>query len=182
MTFLAHRPAAMAIALALAGGTFMLAACAPALDWRDLRPEGSALRLQLPCKPSGQSRDLPLAGTRVNLALYACSAADQTWGLGVADVADPARVGPALAELAAAAAANLGAASAETLPLPVSGATPNAASGRKRLQGRLPDGKPVQMQVAVFTHGTQVFQATVLGERVSEDAAQTFFASLRFGP
>jgi hypothetical protein len=160
----------------------VLAACAPVLDWRDLRPEGSSLHLQMPCKASGQSRDLPLAGARVNLALYACAAGEQTWGLGLADVADPARVGPALVELAAAAASNLGATPAEALPLQVPGATPNAASGRKRLQGRLPDGKAVQMQVAVFSHGTQVFQATVLGERVSEEAARTFFASLRFGP
>lgn len=178
MTLLAIRLWARALpALAMT-----LAGCAPALDWRDLRPEGSSLRLQLPCKPSGQSRDLPLAGTRVNLALYACTADGQTWGLGVADVADPARVGAALAELVSSAVANLGAAPATALPLQVPGATPNAASGRSRLQGRLPDGKSVQMQVAVFTHGTQVFQATVLGEQLSDDAVQTFFASLRFGP
>lgn len=176
------RPAHLPMATALAAGAMALAGCAPALDWRDLRPEGSSLRLQMPCKPSGQSRDLPLAGARVNLALYACTAGEQTWGLGLAEVADPARVGPALAELAAAAAVNLGGASAQALPLQVPGATPNGTSGRSRLQGRLPDGKAVQMQVAVFTHGTQVFQATVLGERVSEDAAQAFFASLRFGP
>ena len=48
-----------------------------------------------------------------------------------------------------------------------------------RLQGRLPDGRAVQMQLAVFARGTQVFQATVLGDAVPDDAAETFFASLR---
>jgi len=156
-----------------------LTACAPALDWRDTRPEGSALQLQFPCKPSMQRRDVPLSGARVNLALYACAAGEQTWGLAVADVGDPARVGPALAELAASAAANLGAAVGPGQALSVPGSTPNPASARYLLQGRLPDGRAVQMQVAVFAHGTQVFQATVLGEAVPDEAAQPFLASLR---
>lgn len=156
-----------------------LLGCAPALDWRDTRPEGSALQLQFPCRPTTQRRDLPLAGVRVNLALHACAAGSQTWGLAVADVAEPARVGPALAELAAAAASKLGAAAGQPLALKVPGATPNAASLRLRLQGRLPDGKAVQMQLAVFARGTQVFQATVLGDTVPDAAAETFFASLR---
>ena len=147
-----------------------------------MRPEGAAIQLQFPCKPSGQSRDLSLAGKRVNLALHACAAAGLTWGLAVADVADPALVGPALAELATAAAGNLGAAAGEMLPLRVSGATPNDAAGRQRLVGKLPDGKAVQMQVAVFTRGTVVYQASVLGERVADDAAQTFFDALRLSP
>lgn len=167
------------------GATLMLMAavgCAPALDWRDVRPAGAGVQLQFPCKPNGQSRDLGLAGQRVSLALHACAAGGLTWGLAVADVADPALVGPALAELAASAAANLGAAAGETLPLRVSGATPNAAAGRQRLSGKLRDGKAVQMQVAVFTRGTLVYQASVLGERIGDDAAQTFFDAVRFSP
>jgi hypothetical protein len=159
-----------------------LTACAPALDWRDARPEGAGVLLQFPCKPSGQSRDLQLAGQRVNLALHACAAGGLTWGLAVADVANPALVGQALTELAASAATNLGAVAGESLPLKVNGATPNEAAGRQRLNGKLPDGRAVQMQMAVFTRGTQVYQASVLGERVADDAAQTFFDSLRFSP
>lgn len=158
----------------------VLAACAPALDWRDIRPADSGVQLQFPCKPSSQQRRVPLAGAPVQLVLYACAAGDQTWGLGYADVGDPARVGPALAELAAAAAANLNAAPGKTTPLQPPGATPHAASLRSRLQGRMPDGKTVQMDVAVFTHGTRVFQASVLGERLSDEAVDSFIGSVRF--
>jgi hypothetical protein len=167
-----------AAGVALAG----LAACAPALDWRDTRPEGAEVQLQFPCKPNGQSRDLSLAGQRVNLALHACAAGGMTWGLAVADVADPALVGPALKELASSAAVNLGAAAAEAVPLQVRGATPNAAAGRQRLTGKLPDGRAVSMDMAVFARGTWVYQASVLGERAAGEDAQTFFDSLRFSP
>ena len=161
-------------------GPAVLTACAPALDWRDVRPADAGVQLQFPCKPNSQSRQLVLAGARVNLGLHACAAGGLTWGLAVADVADPALVGPALAELAASAAANLGAAAGERLPLRVAGATPNDAAGLQRLNGKLPDGKAVQMQLAVFTHGTRVYQASVLGERVADDAARTFFDAVRF--
>ena len=160
----------------------LFTACAPTLDWRDTRPEGSGLQLQFPCRAGGQSRDLALAGVRVNLALHACAAAGLTWGLGHADVADPARVGPALAELAAAARANVGADASAPLPLAVRGATPNPNSGRWQVRGRLPDGTPVQMQVAVFARGTHVFQATVLGPHVLPEGADIFFAAMQLRP
>ena len=160
----------------------LLAACSPALDWRDVRPAGSHVTLLMPCKPVVQERRLPLAGASVSLTLQACKAGDQTWGIAHADVADPARVGAALVELRTSAAANIASLAAEVLPLQVPGATPQAASERVRLDGRLPDGRPVQMQLAVFAQGTRVFQATALGERLPVEAAETFFGSIRFLP
>jgi hypothetical protein len=47
-------------------------------------------------------------------------------------------------------------------------------------QGQMPDGKPVAMQVAVFAHGTQAFQATVIGSALPAEAVQTFMGSIRF--
>jgi hypothetical protein len=172
MTSLARRAAALAL---------LLGGCSPALDWRDVRPEGGGLSLQFPCRPVAQERRLWLAGASVKLVLQACSAGGQTWGLGVADVADPARVAQALLALRAAAAANLGALDATELPLGVPGATPSTASARLRLKGRLPDGAGVQMEFAVFAIGTRVFQASVVGPSVGEEAAENFFASLRAG-
>jgi hypothetical protein len=160
----------------------LLAACAPALDWRDVRPEGSGMTLLMPCKPTAQQRRLPLAGAAVSLSLHACSADGQTWGVAHADVEDPARVASALAELRASAAANVAAQGVERLPLQVPGATPQPVSERVRLEGRLPDGRPVQVQVAVFAQGTRVFQVTALGERLPAEAADTFFGSIRFAP
>lgn len=160
----------------------VMTACAPALDWREVRPQGSVLMLMFPCKPATHARSVALAAGQVTLQLSACKAGSITWALAVADVAEPARVGPALAELDAAAARNLGATQVRPLPLKIDGATPNPASRRVLIDGRLPDGRMVTEQVAVFAKGTQVFQATVLGERVDTEAAETFFASLRFPP
>jgi len=64
--------------------------------------------------------------------------------------------------------------------LAVPGATPHAAAVRTRLAGHLPTGEALQMQVAVFAHGTRVFQATVLGASVADELAETYFSSIRF--
>ena len=163
-------------------GAALLAGCAPELDWRDVRPPDSALQAQLPCKPSVQERQVQLADSRVRLVLLACAAGGQTWGLATADIGDPARVQQALTELTRSSSANIGAQTTETVPWQAAGSTPNTAAVRQQMQGRLPDGKAVQMQMAVFAHGTRIFQASVLGERVGAESAQAFFSALRLKP
>lgn len=160
---------------ALAG----LCACAPMLDWRDIRPVGSGVVTLLPCKPSVFERQVQLAGVRVALALQACTAGGATWAVAWADVGDPAIVTAALRELLSAARANVGATAGPSQPFAPPGTTPNVAAARASLAGRLPDGKGVEEQVAVFALGTRVFQATVVAPRIDAEAAQTFFDGLR---
>jgi hypothetical protein len=157
----------------------LLGACAPALDWREVRPADSGLVALFPCRPNALTRTLGLAGRPVRMTLYACSAGGQTWGLAFADVGDPGRVAPALEELRRSATANLTATRGTVLPLHVVGATPNPSSVREQLSGHLPGGEVMTEQLAVFARGTVVFQATVLGPTVPAEAADTFFAALR---
>ncbi len=160
----------------------LLLACAPALDWRELRPAGSGMALLFPCKPDSHARQVHLGPDAVWLEMHACTAAGATWALAFADMADPARVGPALVELLSAAAKNLGASEPQTLPLKVEGATPNPDSQRVQFQGRMPDGRAATEQVAVFAKGTRVFQVIVLGDKLDGEAADGFFGSLRLAP
>ena len=166
----------------LCGASLAISACAPTLDWRDVRVADGALKAQLPCKPTTHVRKLSLAGQPVNLSLMSCTAGEHTWALAWVDVADPARVSPVLHDLRDAAVANIGARTPQPLALSVPGATPHVGSVRLRLQGRRADGQPVQVQVAVFARGTVVIQATVLGGPLQTEAVDTFFASLRAGP
>lgn len=175
-------PAAAAVpAVALAALAALLGAgCSPALDWREVRPDDSGAMLLMPCKPASHARRLPLAGTPVAWTLYACSAGGVTWALGFADLGDPARVGAALGELEAAALDNIGAASPERrAPLRVAGATPHPSAATLQASGRLADGAAVQEQVALFTKGTRVYQATAVGARLPAQALETFIDSLR---
>jgi hypothetical protein len=162
---------------------FALAACTPALNWRDSRPEGSQARLMFPCKPASNERRVAIAGETVAMSMFACSAGETVYALSFADVKDPARVGAALDELARAAQLNLQSPSgAASQPLHVAGMTPHPQSAQWRLAGRLPDGRTVQERVALFSYGTRVYQATMLGAKLDAEAQDTFFGALRVGP
>lgn len=168
----------IAAALAAAGAV----ACTPTLDWREVRPTGSNAQLMFPCKPAGHARQVAMAGTQVEMAVFACTAGESTYALAFADTADPARVTPALAELASAASANLQSGGpTDSSPARVPGMTPNDRAARWQLAGRLPDGRAVREHVAVFAHGTRVYQATVIGARPDAEAVETFFGALRVG-
>ena len=159
-----------------------LAACAPALDWREVRPAGSEVRLMLPCKPASHARTVTLNGRRVEMSMYACAAGDVTYAIAFADMADPAAVTPALAELARSASANLRASdTAASSALVVPGMTPNPQAAQWRIDGRLPDGRQMQEQLALFAHGTRVHQATMVGARIDAEARDTFFSGLAVG-
>ncbi len=160
-------------------GLIALIACTPALNWRELRPEGAGVQVQLPCKPSTFARPLQLQGVALDWNLLACSAGEQTWALAWGDLKDPALVTSALLSLRAAAQRNLAAPAADTLPWAPPGATPNAEAARVQLQGRLPDGRPAAQELAVFARGTAIYQASVLGAQALPEAAALYFASLR---
>ena len=154
-------------------------ACTPALDWREVRPEGSGATALFPCKPTRQVRVTPLAGERVSMTLVACSAAGITFSLAHADLVDPARVASALVEMRTALAANLGAGAGRGAAVVVPGMAPNPEALKVRIEGRALDGSSVQEEALVFARGTRVFQAVVLGAKLDDAAASIFFESLR---
>jgi len=153
--------------------------CAPALDWREVRPADSAAVALFPCKPASHARQVVLAGERATMTMHACQAGGATFALGHARMADPARVGPALLELRRAAVANLDGQEARARPFLVEGMTPHDAAVRVAVHGRRPDGQAAQEDLAVFAKGTQVYQAVVLAPRIDVEVADTYLASLR---
>ena len=169
---------AAACRVALAAGAVLAAGCSPALDWRQVRPDGWGLLAQMPCRPTPQSRGVALAGPPVDLSLMVCTADGHTFALASADMADPARVGPALLALGATARANVQGVVEAEHPAAVPGMTPQPAARRWQLRGQLPDGQPVREQVLVFAHGLRVFQATLVGPVADPALAKVFFESI----
>jgi hypothetical protein len=152
----------------------VLAGCSPTLDWRQVRPEGWGLVASWPCRPTLQVRPVALAGPAVELGLLSCSAGGHRFAIASADVADPARVGPALQALGAAAQGVIESERAAS----VSGMTPQPAARWWRVQGQLPDGAPVREQVLLFAQGMRVFQATLVGPVADDTLARTFFDAI----
>lgn len=156
-----------------------LAACSPALDWRQIRPEGLGIEVSFPCRPASLARTVPLGGQPVNMILHACSTDGLTFGLASAELSDVRQVDAALAELIDAAARNILATMDAEGNANVPGMTPSARARRVRLAGRMPDGRAVFEHVAVFARGARVYQATLLGNGPPAEVVETFFAGLK---
>ncbi len=146
----------------------LLPACSPTLDWRQVQPPGWSLAAALPCRPDVVERQVPLAGPPVALTMWSCNADGHLFALASADLGDPARVGPALQSLVAAARANLSAHVESDQPASVPGMTPHPAARQLQLAGRRPDGEAVRANLRVFAYGTRVYQATVLGPQAGD--------------
>lgn len=166
-------------ACALAG-LAVLAACAPGLDWREVRPEEANLLLMFPCKPASDARKVEMQGRAFDMRLYTCKANQQSFALSYVDVGDPALVGPALLQMRQSLAAKLAAGAASAVPVRVGGMTPNPQALQQSLAGKLPDGASTQGAVAVFAHGTRVFQAVVLGTKRDVAAEEGFLNGMKF--
>jgi hypothetical protein len=166
--------AAIALALVAAG-------CAPALDWREARPEGSRVVLMFPCRPHDQERSVALAGVVVPMRMHACSAGGANFALAALETGDPARVTPELAALRGQLLGNLSGTATEQRPLALAGSTPNPESARVRIIGKRPDGTPVVADAAFFVRGLTLYQATILGsnDAPGPKAVGTFFDAIR---
>ena len=84
-----------------------VAACSPALDWREFVPEGTDLHVGFPCRPDRHARQVTVADAPTRMEMLSCSAGDATFAVAFVDVADPARVGATLAALRATTIGNL---------------------------------------------------------------------------
>jgi hypothetical protein len=164
-----------------------LAACSPALNWREVRPDNTRLSLLLPCKPDKAEKIVPLGGQPTTLTLLGCDAAGATFAVAVADLGDPARAAPVLAQWQSLTLAHMkagpvgtGAGTSQLLPLKLPGAAAQPAPVRVVAQGQRADGTAVSGQAAYFAQGSQVFQAVIYAKEITPEAAETYFSSLKF--
>ncbi|MBU3738333.1 MAG: hypothetical protein FGM55_05190 [Rhodoferax sp.] len=158
----------------------LLAACSPALNWREARLPDAPVQLLFPCKPERTQRGVPLDGAIRSMTMLSCDADGLVFALTYARV-DAAADRPAvLSAWQRVTLGNLSAAATAALPVPqaLAGATAQGAS----VQGRRPDGRALAAELLWFAVGPWAFQASVL----TQDAgpmpaapAAAFWAGIR---
>lgn len=159
----------------------LLLACNPAFNWRDVRPDNTALNLLLPCKPDKAQRNVPLGGRPTQLAMLGCDAGGATFALAVATVPDASQSAAVQAGWQAATLANMKAIGpGQTTTLKVPGASLQPPAVLVQASGQRADGQPVYSQAAYFAQGRQLFQAVIYAGKLQPEVAETFFSSLKF--
>lgn len=150
-------------------GLSLAAACSPSLDWRQVSVDAASTVL-MPCKPDRVERRTNIAGMSADGVMWSCEAGGFNWSTTTLRFRGDAEAAAAQGPVGQALAANLGSS-------PPSDA--GAASGRWRVEGRRPDGRPVRAWIRVSRDGAVLFQQVILspdGGAPSGDAQDTFLA------
>ena len=143
--------------------TLVLAACSPALNWREVRIKGANLAAMLPCKPDEGSRVVPLGGKDIEMYMSGCDAADATFAVAHVKLAQAANVSEVVSQWRTATLGNMGATSSTFVRLrdplgdsSVSGAM-LTAQGRQGSRGegsKCSTGGGTLIRSSGFTRGT----------------------------
>lgn len=177
-----------------------LAACAPALNWREVKPaDAQGLVAVFPCKAETAVRRLVvpgLEGAAVDLHVLSCQAGGMTWALSHLDAGTPQRLTQALPALDQALWRNLAPSPSQQAqrqdlgPTHIKGADAHAASRQWLLKGSRPvsttRSEPVQVTTWTFARGLTAFQASVWKNTtdgallVDDPAAEAFVQGFNF--
>lgn len=180
---------------ALAATFLMLPACSPALNWRDVRPEGTRLVLLLPCKPDKAEKTVPLGGKPTRLMMVGCNAGNATFAVAVADIGEASAAAPILAQWQALTLANMkapapaaiaaasapgGAQLTQLVAIKLAGAALQPPAVLVKARGSRADGTAVSGHAAYFAQGSQLFQVVLYADRITPELSETFFSSIKF--
>lgn len=152
-------------------GMFLLAACSPKLDWREVKGEQATYSVLMPAKPSSFSRQVDLDGLQVMMTMTAAEVDDATFAVGTAELADAAQVPHALAAMKTAMVNNIrGTVRSEKR----NGAIDIEAGGTAK-------GEAVVLYARFVGQDKRVYQAVILGKEsaISPETLDTFFTSFK---
>lgn len=172
----------------------LLAACNPALNWREVRAKDGSLIALFPCKAQASSRNVSLGGQVVEMTLNSCTADGALFVVGQATVSE-AGAPVALTHWQRAALANISEplanpanpvnkANPTTKESPMNGSPLKVAgvAGTPVLlstQGKRADGSEVQFSGLWFSRGDQVFHAAIYADRIDAQMSEPFFNGLK---
>ena len=164
-----------------------LMACSPDQNWRDVSLEGSAVKLQLPCKPDRTTRPVTMGNVPLTLQVVGCESGDALLAFMTTEL-------PAGADVQALMSgwqkATLDNARVDTLGTSMRqqtwhrpGQLPLTSSVRVQAKGQKPSGQDVMLDavwgaVAVGDR-VRLIHAVVYAPRISPEMANTLFDGLR---
>jgi len=161
-----------------------LVACSPEQNWRQTAFDGTNLKAQLPCKPDRATREVPLGGTPVSLAVVGCESGDAMLAVMTATLSPGVDVQAVLQGWQQATLANLQVVKPEQMkPWQRNGFLPLGASQRLEALGRRAEGQAVSVHAVwgAFIEGDhlRVVHAVIYAPKAQPELAQTLFDGLQ---
>ena len=163
----------------LVPAVLVLAACSPALNWRQA-PLGG-LTFSLPCKPDKAEREVPLAGRALPLAMQGCEAGGALFAISRAQVGDATAVPAVLQawQVSALAALRAEPGAARHVEAPRYTGLPGLASAQwLQVSGQRPQAGAVQAQLGWLVLGSDIYHLAVYADHLGANMTEPFFTDI----
>jgi hypothetical protein len=167
--------------LLVVGG--MLAGCSPTYDWRTVMNNDKGYTVDLPAKPSSDSRQIGIGGTQMPMTMQITEAGNAVFAVGTVSLPsdDPQTQSAALDFLRTGLARNVSAApDARTVQIPL------AAGGQvpgleMKLSGKAGEQREARTVYArLVAHGRHVYQAAIIASApLPQEQVDQFFQSFQ---
>jgi hypothetical protein len=160
---------------------FLLLACTPKFDWREVRGTGAPYSVMLPAKPASQARPINLDGVQVLMTMTAAEAGDLTFAVGTAELPDPAAAQSALAAMKTALVRNIRGTIRHEKTLSVDTASAAIEIDAAGPASAATSDQPRVLVARFIAKDRRVYQLVVTGSEraVSQEAIDTFFTSFK---
>ncbi len=150
-----------------------LLACSSGLNWRTVQL-GQLITL-LPCKPDNATRPVSLADTQVNMEMSGCEAGGVLFAISRIQATDATQAPQLMAALRQASLAQVQATAVH--PIPNSG---NAqTSFDMQVDGKRPDGSPLQARFKWLAAGRDVYQLAAYGAHLTVEQTEPLLSEAR---
>lgn len=165
---------------ACAAGAFLLAACSPQYNWREVRGVGAPFTVTLPAKPATHARPINLGGLPVTMTMTAAEVDHVTFAVGVAELPNAAQAEQAIGAMKTALVNNIGGTLVDEKPIAMGGA-PAIAIEASGPPAATTGGRPRLLLARFMMQGNRAYQLVVIGgeKAGTRDAADIFFTSFK---
>lgn len=162
----------------------VVSACNPTFNWREYRSADAGYRVLFPGKPSSMTRNIELAGTKLNMTLTAAEVDEVNFAVGSAEVPDASQAQAALGAMKTALVNNISA----TVKRESASSSTSAAGGAAQRNSAIEiealgarQGVPVLLIGRFIARDKRIYQVIVMGkeQRVSRENVDTFLSSFK---
>ena len=165
---------------------FLLAACAPEYNWREVRSSEHGYLVMLPGKPASMTRTILLEETEVPMTMQGARVDETAFTVAVATLPDdrPITREKAQAAMRAGMVRNIGgtervADARDVTVVDASGVTQGRVPGVRVEADGSAQGKAMTMLAGFTSRGTRAYQWVAVGPDVRREEALTFLDSFR---
>ena len=154
-------------------GVFLISACSPKFDWREVRNEEANFVVLLPAKPASYARDIHLEELKVNMKMQAAQVDEISFAVGFVHVDATMDSAKLLAAMKNGMLKNIQGAQINN--------EQNGNASWITAQGKLANGGNVKMIAQFVAKGPWVYQVVILGneKQLTPEVVDMFMGSFK---